>query len=257
MPSDEGREKNGVSAPRRAKAKAKPESIRVRRLHRRDLNRTWEFLKLVFRGVNKNTVEYQRPRTKARFMEVYDMEGTDQLLFEVGKQFVGYAECSYTTGGSDNWMNPRYFDKRGMRPLYVDEIAVHPLYQSRGVGSFMLEQLQHLARTRGCTHLVLEVAQNNKPALTWYHKRKFYRLDAAIFLAQRVPMEPELLPERALKPKLAELEAADGAVSRPARRGRAPLSPKSSPPREPDPKRPSDPPPSRRAKALLPQGRPS
>ncbi len=189
------------------RSKTKPETIRVRRLHRRDLNRTWEFLKLVFRGVNKNTVEYQRPRTKSRFMEVYDMEGTDQLLFEVGKLIVGYAECSYTTGGSDNWMNPRYFDKRGMRPLYVDEIAVHPLFQSRGVGSFMLEQLQHLARTRGCTHLVLEVAQNNKQALTWYHKRKFYRLDAAIFLAQRVPTEPELLPERALKPKLVALDA--------------------------------------------------
>jgi hypothetical protein len=97
-------------------------------------------------------------------------------------------------------MNPRYFDKRGMRPLYVDELAVHPNYQSRGIGGFMLEQLQHLARTRGCTHLVLEVAQNNKDALKWYHKRKFYRLDAAIFLAQRVPTEPELLPGRLLKP---------------------------------------------------------
>jgi ribosomal protein S18 acetylase RimI-like enzyme len=187
-----------MSAPR--KPRASKEVVSVRRLHRRDLNRTWDFLKLVFRGVNKNTVEYQRPRTKARFMEVYDMEGTDQLLFEVNRQIVGYAECSYTTGGSDNWMNPRYFDKRGMRPLYVDELAVHPSYQSRGIGGFMLDQLQHLARTRGCTHLVLEVAQNNKEALRWYHKRKFYRLDAAIFLAQKVPTEPELLPERPLKP---------------------------------------------------------
>jgi ribosomal protein S18 acetylase RimI-like enzyme len=234
------------------KGKAKAESIRVRRLHRRDLNRTWEFLKLVFRGVNKNTVEYQRPRTKARFMEVYDMEGTDQLLFEVGKQIVGYAECSYTTGGSDNWMNPRYFDKRGMRPLYVDEIAVHPLYQSRGVGSFMLEQLQHLARTRGCTHLVLEVAQNNKQALTWYHKRKFYRLDAAIFLAQRVPMEPELLPERVLKPKLVEAGLADAATNgataapRRARRARAPGPPADSLPGESDPTPSSGPGSSRR-----------
>jgi ribosomal protein S18 acetylase RimI-like enzyme len=188
-----------MSVPR--KTRVPSEVVSVRRLHRRDLNRTWDFLKLVFRGVNKNTVEYQRPRTKARFMEVYDMEGTDQLLFEVNRQIVGYAECSYTTGGSDNWMNPRYFDKRGMRPLYVDELAVHPDFQSRGIGGFMLDQLQHLARTRGCTHLVLEVAQNNKDALRWYHKRKFYRLDAAIFLAQKVPTEPELLPERPLKPK--------------------------------------------------------
>jgi ribosomal protein S18 acetylase RimI-like enzyme len=168
-------------------------------MHRRDINRAWDFLKLVFRGVNQKTVEYQRPRSKTRFEEVYDDEGVDQLLFEVDGDIVGYAECSYSTSGADNWMNPRYFDKRGMRPLFVDELAVHPLYQGKGVGGFMLEQAQHLARTRGCTHLVLEVAQNNKAALTWYHKRNFYRLDAAIFLAQKVPVEPELLPARPLK----------------------------------------------------------
>ena len=173
--------------------------VSVRRMHRRDINRAWEFLKLVFRGVNQKTVEYQRPRSKVRFVEVYDDEGVDQLVFEVGSDIVGYAECSYSTSGADNWMNPRYFDKRGMRPLFVDELAVHPLYQGKGVGGFMLEQLQHLARARGCTHLVLEVAQNNKDALTWYHKRNFFRLDAAIFMAQKVPVEPELLPARPLK----------------------------------------------------------
>lgn len=173
--------------------------VSVRRMHRRDINRTWEFLKLVFRGVNQKTVEYQRPRSKVRFVEVYDDGEIDQLVFEVGASIVGYAECSYSTSGADNWMNPRYFDKRGMRPLFVDELAVHPLYQGKGVGGFMLEQLQHLARARGCTHLVLEVAQNNKAALTWYHKRNFYRLDAAIFMAQKVPVEPELLPPRPLK----------------------------------------------------------
>lgn len=49
--------------------------VKVRRMHRRDLNRTWEFLKLVFRDVNRETVEYQRPRSKRRFFEVYEEEG--------------------------------------------------------------------------------------------------------------------------------------------------------------------------------------
>ena len=55
--------------------------IRVRRIHRRDLNRAWEFLKLVFREVNRETVEYQRPRSKKRFLEVYEEEGIEQLVF--------------------------------------------------------------------------------------------------------------------------------------------------------------------------------
>src|SRR5580692_3157012 len=102
-------------------------SVRVRRIHRRDLNRVWEFLKLVFRDVNRETVEYQRPRTKRRFLEVYDEDGVEQLVFEVkaekgkGDDIVGYAESSFEASGADNWINVRYFDKRDMRPLFVEE----------------------------------------------------------------------------------------------------------------------------------------
>ncbi|NUP11094.1 MAG: GNAT family N-acetyltransferase [Polyangiaceae bacterium] len=175
-------------------------AIRVRRMHRRDVNKAWEFLKRVFRDVNRQTLEYQRPRSKQRFVEQYDDEGVEQLIFEVGGDIVGYAECAFEVTGSDNWINPRFFESRDMRPLFVEELASHPDYQGRGVGSFMLEQLQHLARVRGCTHLVLEVAENNENALRFYRKRNFYKLDAAIFLAQKVESEPELLPPRVLKP---------------------------------------------------------
>jgi ribosomal protein S18 acetylase RimI-like enzyme len=58
--------------------------------------------------------------------------------------------------------------------------------------------VQHLAKVRGLTHLVLEVAENNEHALPWYRKRGFRKLDAAIFLAQSVESEPELLPPREL-----------------------------------------------------------
>jgi ribosomal protein S18 acetylase RimI-like enzyme len=182
--------------------------VKVRRLHRRDLNRVWEFLKRVFRDVNRETVEYQRPRTKQRFLDVYEQPGIEQLLFEVeghkGKSdIVGYAECAFQISGADNWMNERYFARREMRPMFVEELAVSPDYQGRGIGSFILEQLEHLARVRGCTHLVLEVAENNKRALQFYRARHFQRLDAAIFLAKKLSAEPELLPARTLLPKAA------------------------------------------------------
>lgn len=172
--------------------------IEVRRIHRRDINRVWEFLKISFRDVNSETVEYQRPRSKHRFEEIYEEEGVQQLLFEVDGDIVAYAECTYEVTGSDNWINPRYFEKRDMRPMFIDELAVHPDWHGRGVGSFVLEQLHHLARVNGLTHLVLEVAENNENALAWYKKRSFRRLDAAIFMACALDLEPELLPPRAL-----------------------------------------------------------
>jgi len=86
-----------------------------------------------------------------------------------------------------------------MRPLFVEELAVHPDYQGRGIGRFVLDQLEHLARVRGCTHMVLEVAENNENAHNFYKARNFYKLDAAIFLAKKVIVEAELLPPRKLK----------------------------------------------------------
>jgi ribosomal protein S18 acetylase RimI-like enzyme len=194
--------------------------IRVRRIHRRDLNRVWDFLKLVFRDVNRETVEYQRPRSKKRFSETYELEGIEQLLFVVGPRketIVGYAECTYEISGADNWLNERYFQKRDMRPLFVDELAVHPEFQGLGIGQFILDQLEHLARIRGCTHVVLEVAENNDKALTFYRTRNFYKLDAAIFLAKKVPLEDELLPPR----KVGRGRSAKGSVAKPTKATKA------------------------------------
>ena len=177
--------------------------LHVRRMHRRDINRVWQFLKLVFRGVNRETVEFQRPRHKNRFMETYEDDGVEQLLFEIKRpdksELVGYAEYSHEIPGQDSWMNHRYFENRGMRPLFVEEIAVHPDYHGMGVGSFMFEQIEHAARLRGCTHIVLEVAENNEEALRFYRKRNFQKLDAAIFLSRKLETAGDLLSPRKLK----------------------------------------------------------
>jgi len=187
-------------APKRTRKKKAAPTINVRHMNRRDIGRVWDFLKISFRDVNAETVEYQRPRSKHRFEEIFEEEGIEQLVFEVEDEIVAYAECSYEVTGSDNWINPRYFEKRDMRPLFVDELAVHPEMHGRGVGSFVLEQLHHLARVHGLNALVLEVAENNERALNWYKKRTFKKLDAAIFMAAPVENEPELLPPRELPP---------------------------------------------------------
>lgn len=196
-----GRPKKPAPRKKRSpKAEPPPPMIEVRRIHRRDLNRVWEFLKISFHHVNLETVEYQRPRTKKRFLKTYDEEGVDQLVFEVGDDIVAYAECAHDVLGADNWINEGYFERRKMRPLFVEELAVHPDWNGRGVGGFVLEQLHHLAKVRGLSHLVLEVAENNEHALQWYRKRNFRKLDAAIFLAAAVDTEDELLPPKPVKP---------------------------------------------------------
>ena len=181
--------------------------IEVRRIHRRDLNRVFEFLKVAFAQVNLETVEYQRPRSKKRFMKTYDEEGIDQLVFEVDGEIVAYAECAHEVVGADNWINESYFERRKMRPLFVEELAVHPDWHGRGVGGFVMQQLAHLAKVRGLSHLVLEVAENNEHALQWYRKRVFRKLDAAVFMSLGVETEPELLPPQPVSPPPSHIEA--------------------------------------------------
>jgi ribosomal protein S18 acetylase RimI-like enzyme len=199
---EDGNDRPHVVA-KRGRGKKGPQ-ITVRHMQRRDIGAVWEFLKVSFRDVNAETVEYQRPRSRRRFEEVFEEEGIEQLLFEVDGDLVAYAECSYEVMGSDNWINPRYFEKRDMAPLFVEELAVHPEWHGRGVGTFALEQLHHLARVHGLNHLVLEVAENNERALDWYKKRSFKKLDAAIFMACPVEIEDELLPPRELPRDRAE-----------------------------------------------------
>jgi hypothetical protein len=93
----------------------------------------------------------------------------------------------------------RRIHRRDLNRAFVEELAVHPDLQGRGLGAFMLEQAENLARLRRCTHIVLEVAENNPRALEFYRKRDFQKLDAAVFLAKKMATEPELLPARALK----------------------------------------------------------
>jgi ribosomal protein S18 acetylase RimI-like enzyme len=195
-----------VSKPRLPEAEGRTDDgateVRVRRVNRRDLPGIWEFLKLVFRDVNRETVEFQRPRSKQRFLEIYEEAGIDQLVFttrEHGRdRIVAYAECAHDIVGGDSWVNKRFFKNREMRPFFVEELAVHPDFQGRGLGTFVLEQLEHLAKLNGCTHLVLEVAENNKAAHRFYRMRSFTKLDAAIFMAKPVQTAPELLPPRRL-----------------------------------------------------------
>src|SRR3989442_1276337 len=101
-------------APRKTGKKPPGPQITVRHMTRRDIGAVWDFLKVSFRDVNAETVEYQRPRSRHRFEEVFEEEGIEQLLFEVESDLVAYAECSYEVTGSDNWINPRYFEKRDM-----------------------------------------------------------------------------------------------------------------------------------------------
>ena len=118
---------------------------------------------------------------------------------------------------------PRYFEKREMRPLFVEELPVHPDYQ----GAASAASCSSSCTTwRGCAAARTSCSRSPRTTSgrsTWYRRRSFYKLDAAIFLAQEgCTRSDELLPPRKLptRRKRSEETASLAGAATPRRRAR-------------------------------------
>jgi ribosomal-protein-alanine N-acetyltransferase len=67
--------------------------------------------------------------------------------------------------------------RRNSRTARLNSIAVRPGAAGKGLGKVLLEAAEARARTKGCTHLRLEVRADNKPARTLYEKAGYRRFD--------------------------------------------------------------------------------
>jgi len=87
----------------------------------------------------------------------------DKLL--VAGQLAGFA--SYLVTGNAGEMK-------------LDKLYVHPRLQRRGYGGMMVERACEVARSRGCSRLVLAVNKNNRSAIAAYLKHGFSIRDAVV-----------------------------------------------------------------------------
>jgi ribosomal protein S18 acetylase RimI-like enzyme len=66
------------------------------------------------------------------------------------------------------------------RPLMnVHDLAVHPDYRGRGVGRRLLEEVERIARERGCCRITLEAYHINPRARELYRRLGFAGDDVA------------------------------------------------------------------------------
>ena len=64
--------------------------------------------------------------------------------------------------------------------MKLDKLYVHPRLQRRGYGGMMIARAGAIARSRGCSRLVLAVNKNNRSAIDAYLKHGFHVADAAV-----------------------------------------------------------------------------
>lgn len=64
--------------------------------------------------------------------------------------------------------------------MKLDKLYVHPRLQRRGYGGMMIARAGEIARSRGCSRLVLAVNKNNRDAIAAYLKHGFRIADAVV-----------------------------------------------------------------------------
>ena len=64
--------------------------------------------------------------------------------------------------------------------MKLDKLYVHPSRQRRGYGAMMIAHACGVARSRGCTRLVLAVNKNNRSAIAAYLKHGFHVADSVV-----------------------------------------------------------------------------
>lgn len=64
--------------------------------------------------------------------------------------------------------------------MKLDKLYVHPRLQRRGYGGMMIARAGDVARSNGCSRLVLAVNRNNRSAIAAYLKHGFRVADAVV-----------------------------------------------------------------------------
>lgn len=76
---------------------------------------------------------------------------------------LGYAFCKYIYHPHDNVLTD-------IRTLYIDDLCVDEKIRSKGVGSFIYENVVKFAKENGCYNITLNVWECNPTAKRFYEK---------------------------------------------------------------------------------------
>jgi ribosomal protein S18 acetylase RimI-like enzyme len=129
------------------------------------------------------TARYRSGRAGAR---------PDLLVAELDGRIIGMARLTeLTPPGPASMISP-------LRTASVD-VAVLEGYRGHGVGSLLMQAVEHAARAQGVQRLTLDAASANDKALDFYRARLGYR-DQGVILRKDLPAAPDTYDKRAERP---------------------------------------------------------
>lgn len=124
-------------------------------------------------ALNQRNVEALAPMDEARLRELAKLADRFDVL-EVDGQFAGFV-ITFPAGTSYDSENYRWFAERhGDRFYYLDRIVLDDSFRRRGLGGFVYDEMESVAKAFGRLTLEVNLLPRNDVSLA-FHRRRGYR----------------------------------------------------------------------------------
>ncbi|MFZ5849608.1 MAG: GNAT family N-acetyltransferase [Actinomycetota bacterium] len=123
-------------------------------------------------ALNEANVVKLAPMDRARLEELDALADRFDVI-DVDGEFGGFV-ITFTAGTSYDSENYRWFSRRhGDRFYYLDRIVLKPHHRRQGLGGFVYDELEHVARPYGRLALEVNLVPRNDASLAFHDRRGY------------------------------------------------------------------------------------
>ncbi|HEX6249206.1 MAG TPA: GNAT family N-acetyltransferase [Nocardioidaceae bacterium] len=122
-------------------------------------------------ALNDANVVKLAPMDEARLVALERIADRFDVI-DVDGEFGGFV-ITFAPGTSYDSENYRWFSERYDRFYYLDRIVLEPHHRRQGLGSFVYDELEHVARSYGRLTLEVNLVPRNDASLA-FHARRGY-----------------------------------------------------------------------------------
>lgn len=139
-----------------------------------DLSQLKDMYKQIIKNMNEHDIQIWDDIYPCEFFEEDIKNNRLYVLFNNGEMISAFVVCDNDPGEKAvQWHNNH------AKALYINRLGVNIKYSQKGTGSLMLAKAKEVAKGSGAEYLRLFVADINEPAIKFYIRNGFEKVDGA------------------------------------------------------------------------------
>ena len=122
-------------------------------------------------ALNAANVEMLAPMDEARLRQLDGLADRFDVIDDDG-EFAGFV-ITFGPGSAYDSENYRWFAERHERFYYLDRIVLADAHRRKGLGGFVYDEIEHVARRYGRLALEVNLVPRNDASLAFHERRGF------------------------------------------------------------------------------------